>query len=533
MSVMSIHRLVTGAVVAFVVGAAGTRDVGGLRAVNRSSLDSVRAPAQPGATTHAECSHLVMLRFPDVKVTEAVTVPRADKGNARAPHCRVNGVIGTEIRFELLLPDQWNHKLTMGGGGGFGGTIQNAAESSVNSGYATVGTDTGHRGGATDASWALNNLERQINFGYLAVHRTAEVAKAITASYYGSTSARNYFLGCSRGGGQALMEAQRYPDDFDGIVAGAPAFDWTGLAAQGIRNAQVAYPDAHHIAGAPFSVEQLKFVEARILEKCDVIDGVKDGLMEDPRRCAFDLASIVTCAGDRGGPQCLTASQHAVLKKLYAPTVNRDGVIYPGQPLGGEGESQGWKAWITGPNPALLLQRTPALRFAFGAAFFKFLVFGDPAWDYSTYDLNNLKPDTRLTATFMNATSTDLGTFKAKGRKLLMWHGWSDPALTALGSVRYYEQVQARDPVVRDYFRMFMMPGMLHCIGGPGPDTADWTEAIDSWVESGKAPDRVIARKTRNGAVTRTRPLCVYPQRATYTGSGSIDQAENFVCRQP
>jgi tannase/feruloyl esterase len=524
---MKAHHFLGGVVAAFGIAAAPAG-----RAV---LADAQQAPAQRVETTtdHAECSHLVMLRLPDVKVSSAVSVRASDKGNVRVAHCKVDGVIGTEIHFELLLPDRWNRKLTMGGGGGFGGTVQNAVESSVNSGYATVGTDTGHKGGATDAAWALNNVERQLNFGYLAVHLTAEVAKAIAASYYGSAPARNYFLGCSRGGGQAMMEAQRFPEDFDGVVAGAPAYDWSGIAAQFVRNAQVAFPDGRNLATSPFMPEQLKFVESSILAACDALDGVKDGLMEDPRRCAFNVDSIATCAADQAGPQCLTKSQHTVLKALYAPTVNHTGVIYPGQPFGGEGEAQGWRAWITGPNPQVALTGIPSLRFAFGTGIFKYIVFGDPAWDYARYNLDNLTRDTRLAATFLNATDPDLGVFKSKGHKLLLWHGWSDPALTPLATVRYYEQVQARDPGVRDYARMFMMPGMLHCIGGPGPDTADWTELIDGWVESGKAPDRIIARKVSGGAVTRTRPLCVYPQRATYTGSGSIDAAENFVCREP
>jgi feruloyl esterase len=520
---MKTHRLFPGLLVAF--GVAGVPAQRAMRAEQ----------APPPRTEHAECSHLVMLRLPDVKVTEAVSVPAKDKGNVRAAHCKVDGVIGTEIHFELLLPDQWNRKLTMGGGGGFGGTLQNAVESSVNSGYATVGTDTGHKGGAMDATWALDNVERQLNFGYLAVHRTAEVAKAVVASYYGSTTTRNYFLGCSRGGGQALMEAQRFPEDFDGIVAGAPAYDWSGLAAQFVRNAQVAFPDGKNLGTSPFLPEQLKFVESSIIDKCDALDGVKDGLMEDPRRCTFDVGTIATCAADQPGPQCLTKSQHGVLKALYAPTVNNAGVIYPAQPFGGEGEPQGWRTWITGPNAAALAG-IPSLRFAFGTGIFKYLVFNDPSWDYTRYNLDNMARDTKLTATFMNATNPDLGAFKSKGRKLLLWHGWSDPALTPLATIRYYEQVQARDPNVRDYARMFMMPGMLHCIGGPGPDTADWTETIDGWVESGKAPDRIIARKVTGGPggnVTRTRPLCPYPQRATYMGSGSIDAAENFVCREP
>jgi feruloyl esterase len=532
---MKTHRLICGLLVACAVAVApGSRATIAGAGLGRPWQAEQAPPPRPSATTeHAECSHLVMLRFPDVKVTQAISVRAAEKGSVRAAHCKVDGVIGTEIRFELLLPDQWNRKLTMGGGGGFGGTVQNAVEASVNSGYATVGTDTGHTGGAADATWALNNVERQLNFGYLAIHRTAEVAKAVVASYYGSAATRNYFLGCSRGGGQAMMEAQRFPGDFDGIVAGAPAYDWSGLAAQFVRNAQVAFPDGRNLGTSPFTPAQLTLVESSIVAACDALDGVKDGLMEDPRRCTFNVDTIATCATEQPGPQCLTASQHGVLKALYAPTTNRAGVIYPGQPFGGEGEAQGWRAWITGPNGQAALTGTPSLRFAFGTGIFKYIVFGDPSWDYTKYNLDNLSRDTKLAATFLNATDANLDAFKGQGRKLLLWHGWSDPALTPLATIRYYEQVQARDPNVRDYARMFMMPGMLHCIGGPGPDTADWTETIDAWVESGKAPDRIIARKVIGGSVTRTRPLCPYPQRATYTGSGSIDAAENFACRQP
>jgi len=192
----------------------------------------------------------------------------------------------------------------------------------------------------------------------------------------------------------------------------------------------------------------------------------------------------------------------------------------------------GWAAWITGVNPMLLnAQKAPSARFAFGTQMFKYLILNDPSFDYSRYEPSNYKKETALAATFLNATDPNLDAFKSKGNKLLLWHGWSDPALTALGSIRYYEQVESRDAQVRDYFRMFMMPGVLHCAGGPGPDNADWAAAIDAWVDAGKAPERVIARKVVNGAVTRTRPLCVYPQRAVYKGSGSTDEAESFVCR--
>lgn len=376
------------------------------------------SPALSAQTQHAECSQLVMLRLPEVKILEAVAVPAAPTGIVRAPHCRVNGVIGTEIRFSLLLPDTWNRKFFMGGGGGFVGSIQNTAQSTVNLGYATAGTDTGHQGAGTDATWALNNLERQLNFGYLAVHRTAEVSKAIIRSYYGGESARSYFTGCSRGGGQALMEAQRYPDDFDGIVAGAPAYDWTGLAAQATRNMQVAFPDPRALTTPMFTPDEMKVVESKILGACDALDGVKDGVVDDPRRCKFDIDSLP-----------LSGKQRAALKALYAPITNRDGEIYPAQPFGGEGQTAGWPVWITGgaPQPPGQTATAPSLRFAFGTGIFKYLVFNDPSWDYSRYDLNNWKKDTALAATFLNATSPDLDAFKSKGHKLILWHGWADP----------------------------------------------------------------------------------------------------------
>jgi feruloyl esterase len=486
-------------------------------------------PAPPGQTaggaaaqsaSAGNCADLVRVTLPDIRVTDAVQVPAASNGAVRAPHCRVNGIIGTEIRFTLLLPDQWNGKFFMGGGGGFVGTIQNSAQTTVNDGYATVGTDTGHQGGGTDASWALDNLERQINFGYLAVHRTAEASKAIIAGYYGRPASRSYFSGCSRGGGQAFMEAQRFPADFDGIVAGAPAFDWTGLAAQMVSNAQTLFPDPGKLGTPMFTLDELKSIETKILDACDADDGVKDGVVDDPRQCRFDVNTLP-----------LPQAKKAALAKVYGPTTNRDGEIYPGQPFGGEGQPAGWPAWITGGGPAPGGQNAPSLRFAFGTQIFKYLVFNDPSWDYSKYDLSRWKKDTSLAATFLNATNPDLSAFKSRGGKLILWHGWADTALTPLASIRYHEQVHARDARAGDYFRTFLMPGVLHCAGGNGPDRVDWAAAIADWVEKGRAPERVIASKSLNGAVSRTRPLCPYPQKAVYSGSGSTDEEKNFACR--
>ena len=483
-----------------------------------TGLAVINAAGQAGTSS---CATAAALKLPDVKITEAVAVPAATTGQLRAAHCRVNGVIGTEIKFQLLLPETWNGKFFMGGGGGFVGSIQNSAANTVNNGYATVGTDTGHQGGGTDASWAYNNLERQLNFGYLAVHRTAEVAKAIISSYYGRTATRSYFQGCSRGGGQALMEAQRYPEDFDGIIAGAPAFDWTGIGATFIRNMQVAFPDPTKLTPT-FTPDVLKTVEATIVAACDANDGVKDGIIDDPRMCKFNVDSLP-----------LSAAQKNALKVIYGPTTNRDGEIYPGQPFGGEGQTAGWPTWITGASATPQPGQSPSARFAFGTGLFKYFVFNNPNWDYSTYDFNNWKKDTALTATFLNATDTNLQPFKSRGGKLILWHGWADPALTPLASIKYYEQVLARDASAPDYFRMFLMPGVLHCGGGTGPDTADWNQALADWVEKGQAPTRVVAAKMANGAPTMSRPLCPFPQKAVYNGSGNANEAQSFTCQKP
>ena len=486
-------------------------------------VDQAFRPAVLSAAENGNCAGLTALKLPDVKIAEAVAVPAPTTGPITVGHCRVTGVIGTEIRFALLLPDEWNHKFLMGGGGGFVGSVDNQAQAAVNAGYATAGTDTGHKGSVTQAAWALNNLERQVNFGFLAVHRTAEVAKAIVRSYYGSNETRAYFSGCSNGGRQALMEAQRYPDDFDGIVAGAPAYDFTAIGAQFIKDIRAAFPDPGKLT-APFPPELLKSVEAQIVDKCDAIDGLKDGLIDDPRACKVDVAAL----------SGLTDAQRATLKAIYAETKNKDGVIYPAQPVGGEGQMGGWSLWIAGVNPPLVAaEQAPSLRYAFGTQMFKYFVFNDPAWEYTRYDLSTYKKDTAMAATFLNATSPDLDAFKRRGGKLLMWHGWSDPALTALASIRYYEQVQARDAAAREYFRMFMLPGVLHCAGGTGPDSVDWAAAIDDWVEKGKAPESLVASKVVDGQVVRTRPLCPYPQVARYKGQGSIDDAANFSCVAP
>ncbi len=503
---MPIHRFVGGVIAACALAFA--------------VAPAVRPVEAAADNPQMSCAQLTTLKLPDVKITAAAPVAAASSGAIRAGHCKVDGVIGTEIKFSMLLPETWNQKFMMGGGGGFVGSVQNMAIGSVNDGFATIGTDTGHTGGATDATWALNNVERRANFGHVAVHRVAEVGKAIVRSHYGADARRSYFSGCSNGGRQGMMEAQRYPDDFDGIVSIAPAMDFTGIAAQFMKDIQTLFPDPKSPMTSVLPAETMKMVGAKVLEACDAKDGVKDGVLEDPRQCTLDINSLP-----------LPDAQKAALKKIYAPTKNKDGEIFSGQPLGGEADGAGWALWISGGTPIPGLNNQPSLRFAFGTEFFKYFVFNDPSFDYSHYDLSTWKKDTELTASYLNATDPNLDAFKAKGHRLIMAHGWADAGLSALATVKYYEQVQARDASVRDYNRLFMMPGVLHCSGGAGPDNVDWTSAIVDWVENGKAPERIIASKMSQGATARTRPLCPYPQHSTYKGSGSTDEAANFTCR--
>ena len=453
-------------------------------------------------TNHLSLDDLRGLRLPDV-VLEAVTAaaPDRQKNPQAAAYVEVKGVIGGTIRFELLLPEAWNGRFVMGGGGGFVGSVQNAARDSVNRGYATVGTDTGHEwqpgymGG-----WALDNLEAQVNFGHLAVHRTAEVAKAVIRAYYRADAANSYFIGCSHGGGQAMMEAQRYPRDFDGIVAGAPAFNWTGFAATMVAIAQALYPNPNHLDSTVLTKEALQKLQQGILEQCDAQDGLKDGMIQNPASVRFDLSKVTG----------LTEEQRQAIAAIYRGVRNGTRPISPGYSPGAECDPDQWIAWLVGPVPPMLAKdHVPDLTFAFGTQIFKYLVFNRPDWDYSTYNFTNFEKDTHLAASFLNATDPNLDAFKARKGKLILWHGWADPALPAGATVDYYRQVQAHDPSAGDYCRLFMVPGCLHCGGGPGPANVDWLSVIVDWVEHGKAPDRLIVSKSENGKNVMTRPL--YP----------------------
>ena len=491
------------------------------------SLTLVVATAPVLAATPAvDCAEIGTFVLLDVHVDATTRVAEP------AAHCKVAGVIGPEIHFELLLPDAWNGKFLMGGGGGFVGSVQNSALASepLQRGYATVGTDTGHQAGGVDASWALNNLARLVNFGHVAVHRTAEVSKAIAHLYYGQAVARSYFMGCSRGGGQALMAAQRYPADFDGIIAGAPAYNWTGIAAHGVQIQREMYPDPAALGAAVVTQDNLKLLKRKIFAACDDLDGLVDGVLDDPRECDFELASIAQCVEDVPAADCLTTQQRRAVRAVYDGASDDAGNrLIAGYPFGSEAEAGGWVPWIVG-GLAPIAPGIPTLQFGFATGIFKYFIHQDPEWQYTEQTFDDYAATSRLAGSVLNATDPDLSVFKSRGGKLLLWHGWSDPALSALASIDYFDAVKAVDEEVSDYFRLFLLPGVLHCAGGTGPSVVDYLTSLEAWVEKAEAPTQLTAYfQPGGGESSEARPICAYPARARYR-SGGGRQAEDFTC---
>ena len=456
---------------------------------------------------------------------------------SKPTHCFVEGVIDTEINFHLLLPapEYWNGRFVMGGGGGYVATVENQAlayaPNMLQDGFATVGTDTGHKGTTITATWALDRPDREVNFGHRAIHVTAETAKTIIRLFYDQDIAYSYFMGCSRGGGQAMMESQRYPDDFDGIVAGAPAYDWLSIASQFVQISQALYPDANDHSTPLLSMDHRKKLETAILDQCDAEDGLKDGILNDPRECAFDLASLPRCAAGAPGPDCFTKQQIAAIKTIYNGPVIEGRTYHPGFPYGGEAHPAAWNTWIVGRENAMG-PGNPSLHFAFGTQFFKYLVYDNPDWDYTAYDFSTFKKDTKYAARILNSADPDLTAFKVSGGKILFWTGWLDSALTPLGTIEYFDKMNRHTEDADQFSRLFMMPGVTHCAGGPGPDRVDWLGAIQDWVENDKAPEQLTASKMNaQGNATMQRPICAYPAKAVFKGEGDGTSAEEFECR--
>jgi feruloyl esterase len=512
----------------------------------------VAAAAPASAAT--PCEALARLALPGASIASAVSVPAGSftppvgKPIANLPaFCRVTGVISpaadSNIRFEVWMPGSgWNAKFEGAGNGGFAGVINYSdMASAISHGYATASTDTGHQAGGTDAAWALGHPERIADFGYRAIHDTAEKAKAVIGAFYGQGPRHSYFASCSNGGRQALMEAQRFPADYEGIIAGAPANFWTHLLAAAAFDIKATLADP----GSYIPPRKLPAIQAAVLSACDALDGVKDGLIENPAQCHFKPATLL-CQGPESD-SCLTATQIEALTKVYTGPRNSQGEqVFPGYSPGGEAEPGGWAAWITGGAPQ------QALMYAFGTQFFQNMVYEDPAWDFRTFqvDRDTKNADDKM-AQVLNATDSDLKRFKERGGKLILYHGWSDAAIPAQSTIDYYQTVVSKMGASDSaaFVRLFMVPGMQHCGGGSGPNSFgagaaqgdpqhDMGRALERWVEDGVAPEQVIATGYKSGSnpasgVSRTRPLCPYPQIARWRGSGSTDDAANFVCTKP
>lgn len=464
------------------------------------------------------CEQLKSLQLPEVtilvaeaKASDTIKTPGEPWNPTliiNKPFCRVLGRISKEINFELLLPDESNGRFLMSGGGGFVGSIQNSFRDKVNEGFATAGTDAGHEGG-NNAKWAYNNMERQLNFGRLAIHRTAVVSKLIMQNYYCAAPAKSYFVGCSRGGGQAMVEAQYYPEDFDGIVAGAPAFGWPATAAKFIQESKNNYPNPNELKPVITS-DNLKLLQNEVLKQCDQLDGASDSIIEDPRKCKFDFSKLPRCPDGQAGKACFTKQQLSAIKSVYSPLVVDGKEIYPGYPFGAEAEMGSWDVWITGTSP--YMPNAPSLHHMFSTNIFKYLVFNDSTWDYLKYDFKNFSAQTLYASSYLDATSKDYSGFKKRSGKIIFYHGWNDPALSAYATIEHYEGILKGDKDAPAYARLFLLPGVLHCGGGLGCDNVDWITLIVDWVEKLKAPNLVVASKTVQGKII-TKNIFPYPKK--------------------
>ena len=506
------------------------------------------------------CERLAGLKISNAAITLATTVAAGSFSGPPEPFsgvdvsalykkmpafCRVTAeakpTADSDIKMEIWLPvSGWNGKLQGIGNGGFAGLIDDMQIAmAVKAGYAATATDTGHTGTPVDAAWAMGHPEKVIDFGHRGIHEMTRVAKAVVQAYYAKPAVRSYFAGCSDGGRESLMEAQRYPDDYDGILAGAPANNWSSLLATAAYDTQALTSDpASYIPPT-----KVPAIAAAVNAACDGLDGVHDGVLNDPRQCKFDPASMQCKAGEES-EKCLTAPQVVALKKLYEGTKDGQGrIVFPGYLPGAEEGEGGWGLWIMGPAPA------KSLMAFFGIGFFSNFVYEKSDWDYKSFVVDaGLKAAVEKTAKALDATDTDLKAFKARGGKLILYHGWNDPAITALSTVHYYDSVVAKmgERDVNSFVRLYMAPGMQHCAGGPGPDafgqvgSLDFEDAAHSvdaalelWVEKGKAPGTIIASKfppNEKQHPVMTRPLCPYPQSAKYKGSGDTNDAANFTC---
>ena len=501
------------------------------------------------------CEDLAKLVLPDVAITKAESLAAGTPAPARlgAPSvplpaaCVVQAMIAKRtgvdgksygIGFELRLPESWQGRFLFQGGGGTDGIVQPAlgavaGTTALARGFAVVSTDAGHQGG--DASFG-HDQQARLDYAYNALGRVTAIAKQIVAAHYGKPADRSYFMGCSNGGRQGMMASQRYPLEFDGIIAGDPGFRLSSAAvAEAWDTAAFSAIAPKDDQGRPilsqaFSNADLTLLASAVLKECDDKDGLKDGLIDNPAACRFDPSSLV-CTGAKSDSG-LVPTQVDALKKIFGGAVDSKGDrLYASWPYDSGIGAPGWRVWKLGSSKTASSNAINAT-LGFGALRDYFVTPFDARFDPSHFDFDRDPARVAPTALINDATATQLSTFAGRGGKLLLYHGESDPVFSSNDTVAYYQSLATDNggaDTTRRWARLFLVPGMNHCAGGPALDQFDPLAAMVDWVEKGSAPERITAA----GATFpgRTRPLCPYPQQARYSGTGSTEQAANFSCR--
>ncbi len=507
----------------------------------------------PSLLLAADCSSLKSLHLENTTITlaEPVTSGTLAISESRTltglpPFCRVTGILrptsDSAIRFEIWLPsNNWNGRLLGAGNGGFAGSIgYDELVAYLKRNFAVAGSDAGHQANATDATWAYGHPEKVKDFGWRAVHLTRLRAGEVISAYYDKHENKAYFDSCSDGGREALMEAQRFPTDYDGILAGAPANAWSTMVGAGVKAIQTRQSDPH----AYCSDLKLPAIQKASLAACDALDGVKDGILNDPSKCHFD-PQVLLCKGEET-LDCLTQPQINTLQSIYAGEENPSGkTAFPGFTPGDE---LGWREWVIGQDP------TGASGLRYVENYFRYMVTGDPKWNPLTADPEQaLRQSREKESADLDSTDPDLSKFASRGGKLILYHGWNDQAISPWNTINYYKSVQQKMGASNtdSFLRLYMAPGVEHCAGGPGPSffgqfglpTAATPQyglfdSLVNWVEKGSPEENITATKYgpgENGApkVVTTRPLCAYPKITKYSGSGDPDEAANFTCSAP
>jgi feruloyl esterase len=512
------------------MGAFDRRGVAKRGAVLAAVLALMGAPlpatAQPAPAASSEparrCEALTGRTIGGAVIAGAALQPSAAPAGAS---CVVDGALHGTLRFRIALPADWNGRLLYVGGGGWNGAISPLAFAPApeRAGYVVVASDSGHQAGGIDASWALGNPQAQMEFAYLSVHSVSEAAKAIVRDVYGRAPHHSYFEGCSNGGREGLVSATRFPADFDGVIARAPANSWSSLFTQFLRHGQRQLSSP----AAALGPDQARIVEQAALKQCDALDGLADGVIANPGACHVRLEEAQCTSANSA--QCLTGEQIETARAFYAELRSADGtLLYPGWAPGGEG--LGWPVWLTGAGPG-----GRGAQALFGEGFYKYWVLADPNADVRQVDWEQHRPALALADTLLTATP-DLRTFFDRGNKLILWHGTADWAITYRASVQYYDAVaEAVGGEARrdESMAFFLAPGVQHCGGGSGADTADLLTPLQRWVESGERPSDLVAqKKDPSGMVTLARPLCRYPAIPRYRG-GDVTAAASFACQSP